>query len=321
MKMDSARRNLVLGCGTDYSAEKLAPFASTLRGAGYDGAIALVIYEDQSKALKEIGDAYAIQWIPIARYPSWLPPGVARRLQNRGRMRWVHRSLEFTLPPLLGNASLLKMTGMQLQHFYHIACGRYFIYYTWLCRQRHLFENVLLTDVRDVIFQGDPFAYPTDGALHCYMDPSVKLGDEPVNMDWMTMAYGSDGCKQYLGRRISCSGTTMGDVASILEYLRKMGIALIEILSRITGWPGVDQAVHNRLLWDNRLDGVRLCENGGHSVMTLKNADARGFNFDGDHRLLNDDGRPAPVLHQYDFHPEFFSRRTPELQGNANTRS
>jgi hypothetical protein len=209
--------------------------------------------------------------------------------------------------------------GMELQHFHHIACGRYYIYYSWLRRHLDSVANVLLTDVRDVIFQSDPFTCPTGNALHCYMDPVIKLGDEPVNVDWMTTAYGDDVCALHAGKRISCSGTTMGDSASILEYLRQMNLALCGVLTRITGLPGVDQAVHNRLIWDGRLPGARLCENGRHAVMTLKNADARAFRFDDEGRLLNDDGRPAPVLHQYDFHPKFLSCLISGLQNNAVT--
>jgi hypothetical protein len=314
-------QNLVLGCGTDYSTEQLLSFVSTLRGAGYDGEIALVVFTDQLDVLAPLAQRYGVVWIPIPRYPQWLPPAFARRLKNRGRIRLVHQVLQAVLPPFLRNPRLLDRCGMHLQHFYHIACGRYFIYYSWLHRRRHFFANVFLTDVRDVIFQADPFACFADGALCCFMDPSVALGDEPINVEWMTTTYGQRSCSRHRGNRISCSGTTMGDVLSVLEYLRQMCVALVRVLSRVTGLPGVDQAVHNYLLWENRLLPVRLCENGRHAVMTLKNADARTFAFDDDGRLLNEDGKPAPVLHQYDFHPDLFSKTTPVIHGDATARN
>ena len=37
--------------------------------------------------------------------------------------------------------------------------------------------------------------------------------------------------------------------------------------------------------------------------MTLKNANLEDFVISGDSRLLNQDGTPAPVLHQYEYQP------------------
>jgi len=317
--MKRAPKNLVLGCGTGYSAEQLRPFASTLRAAGYDGEVALVVYTDQLRALEAFGKQYGVDWISVPRYPQCLPAGLRRRLQNRGRMRMVHEFLQLALPPFLHNSWITEVTAMHLQHFYHIACGRYFIYYSWLRRHRHSVANVLLTDVRDVIFQGDPFTYDAEGALCCFLEPTVTLGDEPINTDWMMTTYGIETFQRHRGKGISCSGTTMGDVSSVLEYLRQMCAALIRVLTRITGLPGVDQAVHNCLIWDDRLPGARLFANGKHAVITLKNADAGTFVTDTEGRLLNDDGRPAPVLHQYDFHPDHVSAIIQGLHGNAVT--
>ena len=319
--MTKDSRNVVLGCATDYSPEQVTPFLSTLRGAGYRGEVALVIYNEQSEPLAKLVREYSVTLVSVSRYPQWVPPGLGGRLQNRGRMRLLHRFLGATLPVFLNSSWILSMKSMHLHPFYHIACGRYFIYDSWLRQRRSHLDSVLLTDVRDVIFQGDPFAYLNGAGLRCYIEPGVNLGDEPINTEWMTVAYGRDICMRYNGRQISCSGTSMGDVSSILEYLGKMCVALCKALSRITGLPGVDQAVHNRLIWDGCLPGVRLGENGRDAVMTLKNADSRAFAFDEDGRLLNLDGRPAPVLHQYDFHPMLQSRVMSGINDDAITQS
>ena len=303
MKPLATQSNLVLGCGTGYSAEQLLPFVSSLRGTGYDGNLALVVDEAQARPLEELAGRFAVTLIPLAPRPRWLPAGAVARLQNRGRMRWIHAMLEAALPTAMRHPAAAAALGMRLRYFLHIACGRYGIYYSWLYPRRRAYANVLLTDVRDVIFQADPFSFTSGLGLDCFMDPVVCLGDEPINTEWMTTVYGAGVCAVHRGKRISCSGTTMGDTGSILHYLRAMLIGLSRVLTRITGLPGVDQAVHNFLLWEGRLPGAALHENGHHAVMTLKNADSRAFQWDAAGRLLNADGNPAPVLHQYDFHP------------------
>jgi hypothetical protein len=319
--MTKDSRNVVLGCATDYSPEQVRPFLSTLRGAGYRGEVALVIYDEQSEWLQALAGEYSVTLLSVPRHPQWLPKGLGRRLQNRGRMRLLHRSLQAVLPVFLRCRAILPLMRAHLHPFFHIACGRYFIYGSWLRERRHHIDNVLLTDVRDVFFQGDPFAYLDCAGLRCFMEPAVNLGDEPINTEWMAVTYGRDSCMLYRGRQISCSGTTMGDASSILKYLDTMCVALSAVLARITGLPGVDQAVHNRLIWDGCLPGVRLCENGRDAVMTLKNADPQAFVFDDDGRLLNIDGRPAPVLHQYDFHPGLQSRVMSGITDDAITQS
>jgi hypothetical protein len=304
MTKPAPRQNIVLGCGTGYTPNQLLPFVSTLRGAGFTGQMALVVYADQLKKLAGLADRFAVTLVPIARLPGWLPAGIGTRLQNRGRIKSLHRAMAALLPPLLRVPGILESLGMPLHHFFHIACSRYFIYYSYLHTRRTSCANVLLSDVRDVIFQADPFQYSNDGGLYCYMDSAVKLGDEPINTEWMTRTYGQACCASHLGKPVVCSGTTMGDVDAILAYLREMCVELMRALPRIVGLHGVDQAVHNCLIWQGRLPGAVLRENGRHAVMTLKNADIGAFRMDKEGRLLNLDGNPAPVLHQYDFHPD-----------------
>jgi hypothetical protein len=307
MTTPAQRQNLVLGCATGYTPEQLLPFVSSLRGSGFEGELALVIYEDQRGALASLAGQYSVNLIAISRTPAWLPKRVGCRVQNRGRMRWLHKCLGGTLPPLLRSGAILSFLGWHVHYFFHISCGRYFLYYSYLRRRRGDY-NVLLTDVRDVIFQDDPFRYSPGDGLHYFMDPTVCIGDEPLNAEWVTLAFGEAYCASRKGSRISCAGTTMGPLAPMMTYLQGMCIELMRAVASIAGLFGVDQAVHNYLLWEGKLPGVVLCENGRDAVMTLKNADIKMHGMDGESRILNMDGHPAPVLHQYDFHPILAAR-------------
>ncbi len=297
-------RDLVLGCGTDYSRDQMLPFVASLRATGFAGDIGLVVYAGQCAALAEMVERYSVTLIPIQRTPAWLPSSLGGRLQNRGRMLFVHQAISRMLPVICANRGAMGLLAPRLHYFFHIACGRYLLYFAFLLQRRATYARVLLSDVRDVVFQADPFFYAKDSVLTCFWDARMCLGDEPINTGWMAETFGEAYCTSRKGARISCSGTTLGDCESMLAYLSEMSRELLRRLPRAVGLHGVDQAVHNFLIWESRLANLRMCENRENAVMTLKNEPFSKDWFDARGVLLNADGRPAPVLHQYEFHPE-----------------
>src|SRR5271165_1155572 len=103
--MISARSPLVLGCGTDYSAEQMRPFAATLRDTGFSGEVAIFVYGDGCAALSDLVNKYSVSLIPIPRTPHWLPRFIGMRMQSRNRMRYIHRLLAKVLPSFCGRRS------------------------------------------------------------------------------------------------------------------------------------------------------------------------------------------------------------------------
>jgi hypothetical protein len=160
---------LVLGSGTDYSAEQMRPFVATLRETGFLGEVAIVVYHDQCVALRDLVKKFSLSLIPISRTPNWLPRSIGRRIQSRNRMRYVHHWLAMALPSLCRQKSALGLFSQAFHHFYHISSGRYFLYFRYLNRRREKFSYVLLSDVRDVIFQSDPFRYAACPGIFCFL--------------------------------------------------------------------------------------------------------------------------------------------------------
>jgi hypothetical protein len=280
----------------------MRPFASTLRETGFSGEVAILVFDDQCVGLRDLIKKYSLSLVPIPRTPKWLPQLIGRRMQNRNRMRYLHHCLAKTLPCFCRQRSALELLSQTLHHFYHISSGRYFLYFRYLNRRREKFSSVLLSDVRDVIFQSDPFRYAVHPGIYCFLDPTVRLGDEHLNTRWTLNLFGDEYFQMRKGSRISCSGTIMGDYDSIIDLLNKMCSVLIQTLPRAVGQIGDDQAAYNYLLWENRIASAIYCENSENAVMTLKNAAPDSLVFDGNGTVLNQDGSPAPVLHQYDFH-------------------
>ncbi len=52
---------------------------------------------------------------------------------------------------------------------------RFILYYEFLAEHRGEFENVLLTDSRDIFFQRDPFADNLGPGLHCFLESHTQF--------------------------------------------------------------------------------------------------------------------------------------------------
>ena len=177
---------------------------------------------------------------------------------------------------------------------------RYFLYRGMLRREDD-FDRVLLTDVRDVVFQTDPFAFSwPDGVNVVLEDPSVALGECPHNSRWTLGHLGATAFDVLRDKTISCSGTVMADKAGAMAYLRAMTERLLPPPDgeRMAGY---DQGVHNLLVHTGKLPGVVFHDNDG-PVLTLGQTDGEPA-LDEDGFVINRLGRRPHIVHQYDRKP------------------
>ena len=89
---------------------------------------------------------------------------------------------------------------------------RYFLYLNYLKISGRRFERVLLSDVRDVIFQLNPFDYTWPDGINCTLeDRRVTIGKCPYNSHWIREHLGQKALAEIENKPISCSGTTVAD--------------------------------------------------------------------------------------------------------------
>ena len=92
----------------------------------------------------------------------------------------------------------------------------------------------------------------------------------------------------------------MGTREGLLKYLElfKQEFQTMRNNGRVfTG--GEDTVIHNLLVYNNKIPmNYKICHNGQGVVSTLEHQ--KTFNFDNEGRYINDDGRPTPVIHQWD---------------------
>ncbi len=183
---------------------------------------------------------------------------------------------------------------------------RYFLYKDYLLNSGRNFDAILLTDTRDVVFQSDPFAFAWGRGLNVTLeDRFLRIGDCPYMTRWVTHHLGAQALEKLQEHRISCSGTSLGDQAAILNYLEQMTRLLVPF-SPERGVAGYDQGVHNHLLHDGSLPEVTLHDNSG-PILTLGQQKEPPLQDSADN-VLNDKGEPAVIVHQYDRHMNFFQK-------------
>jgi len=186
----------------------------------------------------------------------------------------------------------------------HVQMGRYVRYGELLRESPGKYSRVLLTDVCDVAFQADPFFGLAAGELLFFLeDWRLTIEQCPSNFRWVQGVYGSDGLTKLYNKRVSCSGTTIGTQESILHYLDTLlAHAPRELMERLAGQKGHDQAIHNYLLHTGALPNVTAVENGEH-VWTLFYVPEREIAINARGATVAATGRLPAILHQYNFKP------------------
>jgi len=183
---------------------------------------------------------------------------------------------------------------------------RHFRYLDHLESLAERFDRILLTDVRDVVFQSDPFARPWTDGLHCVLeDRRMTLGACPHNSRWIREHLGGDVLARLADKPISCSGTVLGDHQSVLRYLRALTARMLPFAGgeRMAGF---DQGVHNLLAHELPPCRLTLHDNAG-PVLTLGYTKGEPA-LDDEGFVLNEAGERSAIVHQYDRKPDLFGK-------------
>jgi hypothetical protein len=183
---------------------------------------------------------------------------------------------------------------------------RYFLYRDFLATAPVPWHRILTTDVRDVIFQADPFTFPWPDGINCVLeDRRTTLGGCEHNARWIRGHQGEEALSRVADHTVSCSGTTVADHEGMVRYLA----AMTERLLPFTPAPrmaGYDQGVHNVLVHTAALPDLTLHDTHG-PVLTL--AATRGEpDMDDDGGVRNARGTRPVMVHQYDRKPALFAR-------------
>ncbi|GAB3921102.1 hypothetical protein [Mucilaginibacter myungsuensis] len=291
-------KNLILGTGTNYKYEDLQNFVVSLKRIHFDGEVVILVSSGIDEYTKTKLQADGVHLIYAG--DNYLK--FSKRYAN-SRLWKVHYPIHKLIFSLLNKRKdNLRSLNNYVKRFHLISGSRYCFYHDFLAANIARFDNVLLTDVRDVVFQSDPFKdLHVDQALKFYCEDK-SIGDSFYTAYWIKHAFGAKALAQIKDHTSICSGTTMGSAGNILFYLEQMIRTQARITAGLTGLGGFDQGVHNYLIYNNYFPNSTVLTNIEGEVATL--SDPRSVSLNTEQELTDSIGRVIPVIHQYDRMPE-----------------
>ena len=181
----------------------------------------------------------------------------------------------------------------------HIYNFRHYLYYDYLLKHGERFGNVLVTDVRDVVFQLDPFDFLLADRIHVAMEnPDIPIGVCPWTSSWIREAYPEEALEQLQDQELSCAGTTLAPAPLMELYLRLM---IEELAAMPNAHEHADQPAHNVLVHGGKLEPLAKLRNFEGPILTIGSEPRYELNEQG--LLVNRDGSIIALIHQYDRHP------------------
>lgn len=160
-------------------------------------------------------------------------------------------------------------------------------------------RDVLITDVRDVIFQASPFA-PGPEALEVFIEADTPLAHHAFNMKHLRAIAGEGLAATLADRPCLCIGTVIGARSEVRRLCRLILSLAATPRSAIGGAFGADQAAFN-LAIHQELIAAAVRPNYGR-VATLGMTDGDRLVFQ-DGQVINPDGSVSAIVHQHDRHP------------------
>jgi hypothetical protein len=178
-------------------------------------------------------------------------------------------------------------------------------FYARIARENlHRYDEMMVTDTRDVIFQRNPFVDLTSSACHYYAEhPTLTIGEEPTNLRWAKLFLPPADAAAVSRQRVSCCGIVIGGMAEMNAYLARMAADLKAVPLRDRRRGGADTSLHHRLAFlDGGVPGI-VMENNVHVATMGLEPDAT-YTVGADGVVRTADGDAPAILHQYDRVPQ-----------------
>lgn len=286
-RSDDHTRPVILTTAMGYRHEALAPFIATCRKHLPTATIVVFasgLDRETSEWLERQPHVETIRdnFNPHQVHAGWRL--AAAQLRSRAAYH-IARTL-------LGRGGACGDNGERLaESLFSVVIQRFFRYRRFLAESGHRFTHALLADIRDVVFQSDPF--PCEG-LHVFSE-NEQIGQNHFARRWFQLAYGWSSWRTWQHKPLLNVGTTLGDVVSVGRYLDTV---CSEYVRRLAFFWGADTAVHNYVIHSGQVAAnVHLFGDG--AVLTLNAVPLTSLRLAGG-RVLNPAGQPYPILHQYD---------------------
>jgi hypothetical protein len=166
----------------------------------------------------------------------------------------------------------------------------------------HQFEKIFLTDIRDVVFQENPFEALVNDKLQAAVE-DVVIADNEYNSNWIRTLMGEDYYLTVKDKNVLCSGTILGGRKVILYYLDFVTKLLNEKGVHLDTGKNVfiiDQGAFIVFCYSfPQLVNLHTNQNG--KIFTMSYIPKMVLNSTG--KFVNDEQKLYSIIHQYDRYP------------------
>ena len=170
------------------------------------------------------------------------------------------------------------------------------------------YKNILLADLRDVVFQKNPFDNLPDDYLYFFREDSgVTIGMNNYNSFWIKALYNDQILQQLFHEPIICSGTILGSYNSIKTFLSYLNQELFNIKTRsfeLYKNEILDQGITNFIVNCYPTDSLKFDKkNNGDLIGTVglsSTDDNRKDLLTFNHGMVKVNNQTPAIIHQYD---------------------
>ena len=180
---------------------------------------------------------------------------------------------------------------------------RFLVYDRFLDHSEEDFSQILLTDVRDVIFQKDPFCIELGEQSYGFFSEGaqLKIASCKWNSGWILRQFGEEVLKRMAHNPISCSGTILGTSPAIQKYLK----LFLKTMSDYRCFEiGGDQGLHNFLIGSSQIQDFHMFPSETGPVIAMGGTSPLAYRVESDGSIVDLSGSKFAVVHQYDRIPE-----------------
>ena len=295
---NTIQSHLILGCHWGLDASLLDSLLTSIEIEGLADSVVLVVAQSDEQTVVALRQRVTVLEVD-ERFPSKAPAVAVRILRTLKSTRGLrkHYPACFRLMLRLLRAAPGTAIAEDLEFQLHgLQSLRYKLYLDYLTDHAPNATHIAICDLRDVVFQGDPFV-GLEG-LEVYLeDDTSRFTADGFNGRWIRDLYGDAELERIASEPVSCSGVTIGKRAPMIRYLKLMAEEIAQ--QRFPLGPH-DQAVHNHLLASGLLDFATTIPNGQGRVATL--GLQPDIEVDSSGLVRNSDGTVPAVVHQHDRH-------------------
>lgn len=251
----ASSKHAIIGMAFNYNDLKIRPFLKSLEESGFDGDLILFI-NNRSSITFILNYSYQIKLINTDE--------LTGSLQTLQRYSGYLFNKRYFRPDVLKRIKEKQpFTTWQLSFFmtrFSFNVARFALYYHYIVTGEY--EKIFLTDVNDVIFQGDVFKETANDTVYVFEEHTgTTIAEDENNRSWITAAFGETVFNEISAGSIHCAGTILGGHAIMLQFLTDFITYIMQenVPDRLYGY---DQALLNYMVLYKKEKYFKVHENG-----------------------------------------------------------